>query len=214
MDGHLPTGNLPVKNDMTVESTAPPTRRLLVNAPSALGAEIQEAVDTCLTACYQCERCTNACPAAQFMDVKPHQVIRYAQLDRRAELLGSVTVWVCLGCKMCTTYCPNDVDVAGVINHLRQVAAPAPPPQAADLARFHRAFLDHLDQFGRVNELWLLTAYNMIPSIFKQKQRSGCLPEEARLGWRLWRQGRLHMLPRRSAAVQQIHRYLKQGKHP
>jgi heterodisulfide reductase subunit C len=26
-----------------------------------------------ISACYQCERCTNACPVSQFMDIKPRR---------------------------------------------------------------------------------------------------------------------------------------------
>jgi len=181
--------------------------------PNGLLAEVEKAVGTNVGACYQCERCTNACPVAQFMDVKPHQVIRWVQLGRRAALLDSATVWVCLSCEMCTTYCPNEVHVAGVINQLRQLAAPAPPEAVRDLALFHRAFLDQLARFGRVNELWLMAAYNIIPSILKEKLRSGRLPEEARLGWTLWHQGRLHLLPQRATAVHQIHRFLEQAKN-
>lgn len=195
---------------MTPSASIP---QLLDPRPDGLLTEIEQAVGTSVSACYQCERCTNACPVAQFMDVKPHLVIRWVQLGRRPELLQSLTVWVCLSCEMCTTYCPNEVHVAGVINHLRQLAAPAPPAAARDLALFHRMFLDQLARFGRVNELWLMAAYSMIPSIFKQKQRSGRLPEDARLGWTLWHQGRLHLLPRRSTAVREIHRFIAKARH-
>ncbi|MBW2669115.1 MAG: 4Fe-4S dicluster domain-containing protein, partial [Deltaproteobacteria bacterium] len=76
-----------------------------------------------ISACFQCERCTNACPVSHFMDIKPHQAIRYIQLGWREDLLKSSTIWVCLSCEMCTTYCPNEVDVAETINHLRNMAA-------------------------------------------------------------------------------------------
>ena len=49
-----------------------------------------------ISACYQCERCTNACPVSYYMDVKPHQVIRHVQLGWREDLLSSSTIWVCL----------------------------------------------------------------------------------------------------------------------
>jgi len=198
---------------MTAMTPSVSTPHLLDPQPNGLLAEVEQAVGTCVGACYQCERCTNACPVAQFMDVKPHQVIRWVQLGRRTQLLQSFTVWVCLSCEMCTTYCPNEVHVAGVINHLRQSAAPAPPAIANDLALFHRRFLDQLRYFGRVNELWLMAAYNTIPSILKQKQHSGRLPTEARLGWTLWRQGRLHLIPQRSAMVRQLHRFLEKETH-
>jgi heterodisulfide reductase subunit C2 len=91
-----------------------------------------------ISSCYQCERCTNACPVAQYMDIKPHQVIRYVQLGRPEALLNSTTIWVCLSCETCTTYCPNEVGVAEVINHLRNMAAHSSvPPKERRLAVFH-----------------------------------------------------------------------------
>ncbi len=158
-----------------------------------------------LSACYQCERCTNSCPAAYFMDIKPHQVIRWVQLGWRDELLKSSTIWVCLSCEMCTTHCPNMVDVAEVINHLRNMASHSSiTPGEKSLAIFHQTFLEELKRRGRVNELWLMNAYNLKPGEQKEKIRSGTLKEEMLLGLTLWRKGRLNLLPRRSKAIREI----------
>jgi heterodisulfide reductase subunit C len=158
-----------------------------------------------LTACYQCERCTNACPASYFMDIKPHQVIRYVQLGWREELLHSTTIWVCLACEMCTTYCPNMVDVAETINYLRTMAASSTvTPKERHLAVFHQTFLEQLHKFGRVNEFWLMNAFNLKPNILKEKIQSGMLQEEIALGLALIRKGKLNLIPRRSRAIRQI----------
>ena len=94
-----------------------------------------------ISACYQCERCTNACPVSYYMDIKPHQVIRQVQLGWREDLLASSTIWVCLSCEMCSTYCPNEVAVATVINHLRNIAAHSSiQPKERHLAVFHQTF--------------------------------------------------------------------------
>jgi heterodisulfide reductase subunit C2 len=158
-----------------------------------------------ISACYQCERCTNACPVSHYMDIKPHQVIRHVQLGWREQLLGSTTIWVCLSCEMCSTYCPNEVSVATVISHLRNLAFHSSiRPQEKLLAVFHQTFLEQLRKFGRVNELWLMEAFNRHPQILKEKIKSGTLKEEMLLGWALWRKGRLHLIPRRSKAIQEI----------
>ena len=112
-----------------------------------------------VSACYQCERCTNACPVSHFMDIKPHQAMRYVQLGWREDLLKSSTIWVCLSCEMCTTYCPNEVGVAEVINHLRNIAAHSSiTPKERNLAVFHQTFLEVLSKSGRVNEFRLMNA--------------------------------------------------------
>ena len=158
-----------------------------------------------ISACYQCERCTNACPVSAYMDIKPHQVIRHIQLGWREELMRSSTIWVCLSCEMCTTYCPNEVGVAEAINHLRNMAAHSSiPPKEKHLAVFHQTFLEELKRFGRVNEFWLMNAYNLKPHILKEKIRSGQFAKELLLGLTLWKKGRLHLLPRRSKAIGEI----------
>ncbi len=167
-----------------------------------------------LSACYQCERCTNACPVSGFMDIKPHQVIRYVQIGWREKLLASATVWVCLSCEMCTTYCPNEVRVAETINHLRNMAArSAIRPKEPQLAVFHRTFIEQLQRFGRVNEFWLMGALNLKPGILKNKIASGEAKEELELGLTLWRHGKLKIVPHRCRAVGEI-RTLYRSRFP
>jgi heterodisulfide reductase subunit C len=158
-----------------------------------------------ISACYQCERCTNACPVSHYMDIKPHQVIRQVQLGWREQLLGSSTIWVCLSCEMCSTYCPNEVAVSAVISHLRNLAFHSSiRPKERLLAVFHQTFLEELRKFGRVNELWLMQTFNRKPQILREKIKAGTLKEEILLGLALWRKGKLHLIPRRSKAMGEI----------
>ena len=166
-----------------------------------------------ISACFQCERCTNACPVSHFMDTKPHQVIRYVQLGWRDDLLNSSTIWVCLSCEMCTTYCPNEVGVAETINHLRNMAAHSHiTPKERNLAIFHQTFLEELQRFGRVNEFWLMKSYNLKPNILKEKIKSGMLKEELLLGLTLWRKGRLRLSHPRSKAIKEIKEVYRQKR--
>jgi heterodisulfide reductase subunit C len=166
-----------------------------------------------ISACYQCCRCTNACPVSRYMDIKPHQVIRYIQLGWRERLLQSSTIWVCLSCEMCTTYCPNEVQVAETINHLRNMAAHSSiAPREKQLALFHQTFLEALQHFGRVNEFWLMGALNVKPGILKEKIRTGTLTEELALGLLLLRKGKLKLVPRRCRAMGEIRELYRQER--
>src|SRR3990172_4909871 len=75
-----------------------------------------------VSACYQCRKCTNGCPLAFAMDVMPNQVMRMAQLGLGEELLGCKTIWICASCQTCTTRCPNDIDIAHLMDSLRQMS--------------------------------------------------------------------------------------------
>jgi len=72
-------------------------------------------------ACYQCGNCSSACPAVEFMDIPPHQVIRKVQLGFIDELVKSETPWICAACITCTVKCPRGVDIAKVMEGLRQI---------------------------------------------------------------------------------------------
>lgn len=74
-----------------------------------------------LSQCYQCGRCSGGCPSASFMDLLPNQVIRFAQLGRQKEVLASKTVWLCASCFTCMIRCPKGVDLAKVMEAIRQI---------------------------------------------------------------------------------------------
>jgi len=71
--------------------------------------------------CYQCGKCTAACPVNKAMDILPHQVIRFLQLGMANEVLKSNTIWICASCFTCAGRCPRGVDVARVMEALRIV---------------------------------------------------------------------------------------------
>jgi heterodisulfide reductase subunit C2 len=181
------------------------SRRLIGDGGDHFLKRVEGETNANISACYQCERCTNACPVSAYMDVNPHQVIRYVQLGWREELLKSTTIWVCLSCEMCTTYCPNDVDVAKTINHMRNMAFRSTVvPAEKILAVFHETFVNELQRFGRVNEFWLMGALNRHPDVLKEKIKTGALKEEMALGLEMLRKGKLKLLPRRCSEMKKI----------
>lgn len=74
-----------------------------------------------LLACYQCGKCSAGCPMAKYMDILPSQMIRYAQLGLKEELLSSKAIWLCVSCLTCNSRCPKGVKIAEVIEAIRQV---------------------------------------------------------------------------------------------
>lgn len=74
-----------------------------------------------LLACYQCGKCSAGCPAVSQMDILPNQIIRFAQLGFKDELLKSRSIWICESCFMCNSRCPKGINIAEVIEVLRQI---------------------------------------------------------------------------------------------
>jgi heterodisulfide reductase subunit C len=84
-------------------------------------AKVQELSGQNLLTCYQCGKCSAGCPAVSQMDILPNQIIRYAQLGFKDELLKSKSIWVCASCMTCNARCPKGINIAEVIEALRQI---------------------------------------------------------------------------------------------
>jgi heterodisulfide reductase subunit C len=86
--------------------------------------ELQEEVEALsgqrVFACYHCGKCTAGCPFASEMDLTPRQVLEYI-MEGRVEVLNSRTIWLCAACFTCTVRCPNGIDIARVMEALRQI---------------------------------------------------------------------------------------------
>jgi heterodisulfide reductase subunit C len=74
-----------------------------------------------LSLCYQCGKCSAGCPMSFVMDLLPNQVIRAVQLGLEEELAESRTPQLCASCLVCTVRCPKGIDIARVMEALRQI---------------------------------------------------------------------------------------------
>ena len=70
--------------------------------------------------CFQCGACSSGCPMTQEMDYLPSKVIRMVQLGLD-EALDSKTIWVCTTCFNCEVRCPRGIDIANIMEALRQL---------------------------------------------------------------------------------------------
>jgi heterodisulfide reductase subunit C len=78
-----------------------------------------------LSSCMNCGVCTGVCPAAEFYDYDPRQVVTIVQSrdDEQIErLLRSDTLWFCGECMSCRPRCPRGNTPGYVIQALRRVS--------------------------------------------------------------------------------------------
>ena len=163
--------------------------------------------------CYQCLRCTNSCPVSTFMDIKPHQVVRMVQLGQKERLLQCSAVWICLSCEMCSTFCPCEIDVANLMNHIKNsVVRSQTKPAEVDIARFHEIFLEVLRKYGRINDLQLIQRFKWKTLLDGNLPPTDQVLEDMELGRSLFRRGRLRLLPEKSGAAKEIRRILAQSQ--
>ena len=84
-------------------------------------AKVEELSGQNLLACYQCGKCSAGCPAVSEMDILPNQIIRFAQLGLKDELQDSKSIWICASCMTCNVRCPKGINIAEVIEAIRQI---------------------------------------------------------------------------------------------
>ena len=82
--------------------------------------EIQTLSGQEISNCYQCGACSSGCPMTQEMDYLPSTIIRMVQLGME-ETLESKTIWTCMTCFNCEVRCPRGIDIANVMEALRQL---------------------------------------------------------------------------------------------
>jgi heterodisulfide reductase subunit C len=164
-----------------------------INLPASLSLQEGLAAVTNVAACYQCRKCSGGCPLTFAMDLLPDRVIRLALLGRAAELLACRTIWVCSGCETCTTRCPNGIDIAGVMDRLKQEAAAREVDLAEpEVAAFYGFFLKSVhDAGGRLAEGKLVQRF-VIFQLWR-RPRLDYLMENLKLGWQLFRRKRLRL---------------------
>jgi len=178
----------------------------IVPKPS-LRRKIEDLSGQRISACFQCEKCTNGCPVTFAMDIVPHRLMRMLQLGLLDEALRSDTIWVCASCETCTTRCPNDIGIAHVMDTLRQLSQREGIKTAQKNAPiFHSAFLSSLRRHGRVHEPEMAMVYTL---------RSGGLNglrKQAGTGVAMFKRGKIKLLPPRVRAGRQVKSIFKKVK--
>ena len=151
------------------------------------GRAILAESDVDVNLCYQCRKCTAGCPLADRMDLTPTQVIHAVRLGQRDLVLRSRTIWLCISCETCTTRCPQGVDIARVMDAARITARrEGVEPALPEIAAFHRRAMKNIRRHGRMYELGLIMGL---------KLGGAGLTKDMRLGMRLFRKGKIKLLP-------------------
>ncbi len=158
---------------------------------AALPARLAQAAGLAVPACFQCKKCSAGCPLTFAMDLLPDRVIRLALLGQTEMVLGCRTIWVCAACVTCTTRCPNGIDIAGVMDWLKEEALQQGHAiDQPEVAAFQGFFLNSLRRAGgRLPEMALMRRF----TLFKlwRRPQIGELWENAKMGWALFKRGRL-----------------------
>lgn len=152
--------------------------------------------------CYQCKRCTAGCPVAGFAGLHPAQIVRAVQLGDLETVMADRFIWLCTGCQTCSTRCPQDIDVAGIMDELRIFAYEnGLVCKDAPFAGILRYNADSFKRWGRMYELELLARDKLT--------RPSSLTDDLALGVRMIARGKIGFLPSRGGDRAQMKRMVE-----
>ncbi len=123
------------------------------------------------------------------MDLPPNLLIRYIQLGRKDKVISSETIWICASCITCSTRCPNDIDLAHVMDALRRMSMKQGKVSLPRVPAFHRAFMKSIRTHGRVHEIEMIARF---------KLRTRTFLEDMDLGREMFARGRIRFIPERT----------------
>ena len=121
-------------------------------------------------------------------DLHPAQIIRAVQLGDLDAAVESQFIWLCTGCVTCSTRCPQEIDVAAVMDELRAISwqeglVPKDRP-FADILQYN---FDSIVRWGRLYEIELIARYKFM--------RPRTMMDDALLGVKMFTKGKLSLRP-------------------
>lgn len=170
-----------------------------------------------VSSCYQCKKCSSGCPVTFAMDYQPNQIIHMIRMGLQEQVLKSTSIWVCASCEACTTRCPNDIDVAKIIDNMRMASLKSGLELGEKRASiFHNAVLSSIKNLGRLYELGMIGLFTMKSGSMVADIKSGSLLEDAKLGLNMFKKGKLKLFPKiikRRKEIKRMFKKLKRGEN-
>jgi heterodisulfide reductase subunit C len=166
------------------QNSAIPSVRL---SETRLSSRLRGLIPEKIELCFQCQKCASGCPVAYVMDYTPPQLLRMILLGMDEQVFGAKTAWLCASCETCTTRCPQGIDIARVMDGVREAAIAEKKKAAVPRAlAFNKLGVWNLKTFGRMYELGLIGLFKMKTFDFLS---------DIGLGRRLFFKGKIRLFP-------------------
>jgi len=155
-----------------------------------------------LSCCIQCATCSATCPAVDYMDHTPRELIGMINAGLKDEVLASNTFWTCAACYACSDRCPKEIQPADMMYVLRRYSLWKNRYQK-DLVgpEFSRRFVRTILKTGKSYEP------GYAPAFILEGGFQGLL-RDVQMGLKLLSKGRLPLIPSKIKRVDKFRRML------
>lgn len=135
--------------------------------------------------CLQCGLCSGSCPLSLYMDYTPRRLMYLSREGFKEEVLSSFSIWLCTSCYACMVECPKKINITHLMYALKQRAIEEGAyPKRFPISVMAEQFSRMVRGSGRITESWLILRVFARTAIWR-------LLGMSRLGWRLFRAGRM-----------------------
>lgn len=121
--------------------------------------QIEKESGQTMARCYQCGNCTAGCPMSFTYDYPVSRIMRMIQAGMKDYVLSSKSIWMCASCETCTERCPNNIDVAKIMDVCRHIARKEGKRGVWTVGSFRKAFMDSVKWNGRMHEIGTMADY-------------------------------------------------------
>lgn len=111
--------------------------------------KVMELAGNDIQICYQCGECSGGCPESAVMDLLPNQVMHKIQLGDESVLKAN-TFWICSSCLVCSARCPKGIDIAKVMESLRELSLRS-KKRYVELEELSKEDLEELPQIALIS---------------------------------------------------------------
>lgn len=158
-----------------------------IKVDSSLAEEVKKRCGENVFLCYQCKKCASGCPSRKFMDSTPTELMRYVQLGMADEVMKKNSLWYCLSCQTCSARCPQDIDIAHVLDTIKIIVQEKNIKAKTGNTRiFNWLWMTMLRYTGRMYELGLTGLLNLF---------TGKPFKDLPLGMKMIKKGKIKLLP-------------------
>ncbi len=155
-----------------------------------------------LACCVQCATCSAACPAVEFMDNSPRELIALINADLKERVLASNTFWTCASCYSCSEKCPKGIHPAEIMYALKRYSLWKNQYKEGLIGpEFSRRFVKTILKTGKSYEPGYAPAF-----IFEGGFQG--LLSELQTALKLLRRGRLPLIPSKIKRVDNFRRMI------
>lgn len=153
--------------------------------------------------CYQCGNCTAGCPMSFTFDFTVSRIMRLIQTGQRKAVLNSKAVWLCATCETCTQRCPNNIDVASVMDACRHMSRREGYGGVYAVKAFFDSFVTTMGLHGRTHEIGLMAMF---------MGRTGRVWTDVELAPKMLPKGKMAILPHRIEGRKEVADILRRFK--